>query len=191
MVLKKRPLRECEKLTHDAGHTPETGINPLRALVHLSNAITTMDHVLRNAEAIPDMSLKRRVVYARNTLREALYLWQDDALERLARSRGGFYVYSMTDSEKLAFIRRMRPALSFTAEEMRNINHPAINHLVPLVEELAEGAATYATENRQSLIMAKNSLGSTEFFDAIDLPVMPIPAEKDTWTVDTPASAAG
>lgn len=157
---------------------PETGLNPLQALRQLANIIDNIDHhlVMLDRRETPRATL-RRATYARNTLVVALTLWQDDVLRRLAQSRQSFYVYCMTDAERTAFTRRISPGLYFTAEELADIGVPAFAPLVPLVEQAAENAVRYATENRQSLIIAKNGLGPREYPAILSFRAMALPAD--------------
>ncbi len=160
---------------------PAGGLNPFQALTRLSHAITAIDYLLDQKPGSPRLpQLKRRIVYARNTLVVALQLWQGDVLERLAQSGGSFYVYCMIDAERLAFLRRMRPALEFTAEEIRSIDKDlgAFDHVIPLVEQAMEDVILYATENRHSLIMAKEALAPGAFPDVIEHKTLKLPAEE-------------
>jgi hypothetical protein len=167
-------------MTGQDHQTAEGGLDPFQALTRLSHAITAIDHLLAERAGERDIQKqKRRIIYARNTLVVALQLWQSDLIDRFVQSRGGFYVYCMLDAEKLAFLRRMRPALSFTAEELRALNLAALDHVIPLVDQAAEDAAHYATENRQSLIIAKSTVPAGVFPDIISHKTMTLAADEE------------
>lgn len=157
----------------------KSGLDPFQALVRLSHVITAIDHLLEpktgSREVLP---LQHRLVYARNTLVVALQLWQSDLLTRLGQSRGSFYVYCMLDSERLAFLRRMHPALEFTAGEMRALHLAALDHVIPLVDQAAEDAVFYAIENRRCIIMAKEAFAPGSFPDLIEHKALPLPPRE-------------
>ncbi|MBI2234854.1 MAG: hypothetical protein HYU57_07740 [Micavibrio aeruginosavorus] len=152
------------------------GLNPFQALRHLGNVVQSLDYVLDDPGQKETLQpVRRRLVYARNTLCLALNLWQDDVQRRLNRSRGSFYVYCMTDAERLAFLRRIRPALEFTAEELRAIGIMSINHLVPLLEQAAAEAVIYAAENRNALHCARTELAPGQICVLPERALLPLP----------------
>lgn len=132
-----------------------TAINPLHAILRLSNIIQTLDYMLArpdSALAVPDT--RRRTVFVRNTLVVGLDLWQDDAHRRISKSRETFYVYCMTAGEQTAFLRRMAPGLHFAAEELRNIKHAALTTLAASLDQVAGEATLYGRENKACLQQA-------------------------------------
>lgn len=155
-----------ETATAPAARTETAGINPVAALAHLATVIDALDGFLdrpplqvQYATLVP---LIRRVVYARNTLAVGFDLWQTDLARRLLKSKGGFYIYSMTAEESAGFTRRIAPSLTFTAGELTALvaEFPVfagLAHLAPGVEKLAQDSRLYAAENKICLCRAIES----------------------------------
>lgn len=163
-------------MTFLAAGADQPGLNPFQALRHLGNVVQSLDHALGDPSQKETLQpVRRRLVYARNTLCLALNLWQDDVQRRLNRSRGSFYVYCMTEAERLSFQRRIRPALEFTAEELRSVNIMSINHLIPLLTQAAAEAVTYAAENRNALHCARTELAPGQICALPECELLPLP----------------
>jgi hypothetical protein len=129
-----------------------SGQHPFAALTRLANAIQAIDRfIFSRTRGILEVTLHRRLVYMRNTLIVAYDLWQGDVHSRVGRSRGDIYIFCMTDREKLAFERRMVPALSFAAEELRALNIKALDLVVDLVDTAAADAEDYAANNKTQI----------------------------------------
>ncbi len=139
----------------DAQADAPAGVHPLQAVQRLSNVIHTIDYVLARPDAqMQDAETRRQTIFLRNTLIVSFDLWQDDIHRRLNKSRENFYVYCMTDGERLAFRRRIGPGLDYAVEVLRNINSPALAALIPVLEQNSRDALIYADHSKASLRLA-------------------------------------
>ncbi|MDB5491054.1 MAG: hypothetical protein JWO78_903 [Micavibrio sp.] len=126
--------------------------HPFAALARLSNAIQAIDRfIFSKTRGYLEVMTHRRLAYLRNTLAVSYDLWQGDAHSRVSRSRSDIYIFCMTDREKLAFQRRMVPALSFAAEGLRALEIEALSPVVDLVGNAALDAQNYVTENKAQI----------------------------------------
>lgn len=126
-----------------------SAINPFGSLSQLANVINAIDKFLSDPGQVkPDPLLYRRLAYLRNTLIVAYDLWQNDIHSRVGRSMEKFYVFCMTDHERVGFLRRMTPALMFAAEEMQILAITNLGHLAGLIQDCAEQSADYANNNK-------------------------------------------
>jgi hypothetical protein len=138
--------------TADDDFVIPTGQHPFAALTRLANAIQAIDRfIFSPTRGFLDVVVHRRLVYLRNTLIVSYDLWQSDVHSRVGRSRGDIYVFCMTDREKLAFQRRMIPALQYAAEEMRSLAIRHLEHVIDLVDQATTDAEGYFTDNKAQI----------------------------------------
>lgn len=151
----------------------QAAIHPLQAVQRLSNVINTIDYVLARPDAqMQNPETRRQTIFLRNTLIVSLDLWQDDVHRRLNKSRENFYVYCMTDGERVAFRRRIGPGLDYAVEVLRNIDSPALAALIPVLEQNSRDALIYADHSKACLRMA---LAEDLNSDLLTHQTMPIP----------------
>jgi len=124
------------------------GTNPFASLSQLANILTGIDGFLFKPGQSIEYEIHCRLVYLRNTLIVAYELWQSDVHTRVGRSMNKFFVLCMTEGDRSAFERRIVPGLIFTAEELRNLNIPGLNHLPSVIDHCAEEAGHYANNNK-------------------------------------------
>ncbi len=156
----------------------DRGLHPVQALTHLANVIATIDSMLDERNIRPEIvPMQRRIIYVRNTLCVTLELWQDDIRRRLLRSKNGFYIYSMTDTERSSFLRRIEPSLRFAAEELLNIHISSLDHLIDMIEQAGNDVMDYADNNRESILLGLEGLeGEPPIFS---YPPKSLPSEKE------------
>jgi hypothetical protein len=135
-------------------YSSESVINPFAGLSQLANIINGLDTFLGLAKErgtdLPIMTL-RRLTYMRNTLVVSFELWKDEVQNRVSRSEQKFYVFCMTEGEKIGFQRRMVPSLAFAAEELAALDIKALAHFAGSIAKCGDLANTYANNNKASI----------------------------------------
>lgn len=154
------------------------GQHPFAALARLANAIQAIDRfVLSKTRGMLDVVTHRRLAYLRNTLIVSYDLWQSDVHSRVGQSRGDIYVFCMTDREKLAFQRRMIPALRFAAEELRSLDIKALEPVIDLADNAATDAQEYV-DNNKAQIRAGIEADDDQVWREFQPLLLPKPPEK-------------
>ena len=128
-----------------------TANNPFAGLNQLATVIIGIDNFIdlwRERRTELPLAETRRLIYMRNTLVVAFNLWKDDVEIRVARSQEKFYVFCMTDGEKMSFLRRMGPGFVFAAEELRDLNIKALSHFSGSIAQCSDAADHYANNNK-------------------------------------------
>lgn len=152
-------------------------IHPLHAVQRLSNVINTIDYVMARPDAqMQDPETRRQTIFLRNTLIVSLDLWQDDVHRRLNKSRENFYVYCMTEGERIAFRRRIGPGLDYAVEVLRNINSPALAALIPVLEKSSHDAMIYADHSKACLRLALSDDVDSGLLSHQTMPIPPAAA---------------
>lgn len=126
--------------------------NPFVSLGQLASVISGIDRLIFRKEGHGlDPATHHRLAYLRNTLMVTFELWQDDLHARVNRSKKDFYIYSMTDHERLSFLRRVQPGLSFAGEEMRAMAIMTLSHLTDLIAHVGDEVDYYANDNKAAI----------------------------------------
>lgn len=155
----------------------ELSNNPFASLGQLASVISGIDRQVQRKEGHGlDYETHRRLAFLRNTLMVTFQLWQDDVHARVGRSTKDFYVFSMTDGERTAFLRRVAPGLRFAAEEMRALAIKPLAHLVDLLDHVGEEIDSYANDNKTSI---RAGIDSARNYPWIDFHPLHLPQEQD------------